>query len=48
MIKFRHYKSQNIFDRFFGIVLYDRRQPTLDIFIGKYVFVFFWKKNDEQ
>ena len=46
MIKFRHYKTGRMSDYFFGIVFYDRRQPTLDIIIGKHVFVAFWSRRD--
>lgn len=46
MIKFRHYKTDNNWQKyFFGIVLYDKKQPTLDIIIGKHVFVAFWKRR---
>ena len=31
----------------FAIALYDlTKQPTLDIIIGKHVFVMFWKRNN--
>ena len=46
MIKFRHYS--NVITPGYGIVLLpDRRQPTLDIYLGKHVFVTFWKRNND-
>jgi hypothetical protein len=43
MIKFRSYKDSSSFTNYvFGINLYDiKTQPTLDIILGKKVFVFF-------
>ena len=47
MIKFRHYKTDNNWQEyFFGIVFYDKKHPTLDIIIGKHVFVAFWSNRD--
>jgi len=48
MIKFRRYKDSNSLgtEYVFGIDLYDMKtQPTLDIIIGKWVFVFFCDRN---
>jgi hypothetical protein len=43
MIKFRSYRDSSSFTTYvFGINLYDMKtQPTLDIILGKRVFVFF-------
>lgn len=49
MIKFRHYRNSGSLGikYVFGINLYDLTiQPTLDIIIGKHVFVIFWKRYD--
>lgn len=49
MIKFKHYKdSGSLGTKYvFGINLYDMKsQPTLDIIIGKKVFVFFYDKKN--
>lgn len=47
MIKFRHYKAHRLFEYMFGIMLYDKQQPTLDIIIGRHVFVMFWKRYND-
>lgn len=47
MIKFRHY--DNVITPGYGFAfLPGRRQPTLDIYIGKHVLVMFWKRNYEE
>lgn len=47
-LHFRRYKdSRKMNDYFFGIVCYDRNQPTLDIIIGNNVFVAFWKRKEQ-
>jgi hypothetical protein len=52
MLKFRHYTDRNLARRDFriGILLYDRKQPTLDLLVGKHVYVVFWisKKIENQ
>jgi hypothetical protein len=51
MIKFRSYRdSQSLGTAYvFGINLYDMKtQPTLDIIIGKRVFVFFCDKKGSR
>jgi hypothetical protein len=47
MIKFRSYRNSSSFTNYvFGINLYDmKKQPTLDIIIGKGVFVFFMERK---
>lgn len=46
MIHFRHYKPNHLTKTaYYGIVLTtNREQPTLDIYIGKHVFVWFWSR----
>jgi len=48
MIKFRSYRDSSSFTTYvFGINLYDiKTQPTLDIILGKRVFVFFINRKD--
>jgi hypothetical protein len=48
MIKFRSYRDSSSFTTYvFGINLYDMKtQPTLDIIIGKRVFVFFITRKE--
>jgi hypothetical protein len=48
MIKFRSYRDSSSFNAYvFGINLYDMRtQPTLDIIMGKRVFVFFITRKE--
>jgi hypothetical protein len=46
-LKSRHYNNnQGINQYFFGIMLYDKKQPTLDIIFGNHVFVMFWARKD--
>jgi hypothetical protein len=49
MIKFRSYRDSSSFNAYlFGINLYDiKTQPTLDIIIGKNVFVFFIIRKEQ-
>jgi hypothetical protein len=49
MIKFRSYRDSSSFNAYvFGINLYDiKTQPTLDIIIGKRVFVFFISRKEQ-
>jgi hypothetical protein len=48
MIKFRSYRDSSSFNTYlFGINLYDiKTQPTLDIILGKRVFVFFITRKE--
>lgn len=51
MIKFKKYKDSGSWGTkyVFGINLYDMNiQPTLDIIIGKRVFVFFYAKKTDD
>jgi hypothetical protein len=47
-LHYRHYKPSKFKSTWylFGIVLYDKKQPTLDILIGYHVFVFFWSRKN--
>jgi hypothetical protein len=48
-LHFRHYEDRNMAgkgDFRLGWMVYDRRQPTLDILIGKHVFVMFWMRKN--
>ena len=45
-LHFRKYKNRNEPKYWFGILLYDKRQPTLDIIIGNHVFVVFWRRRE--
>jgi hypothetical protein len=49
MIKFKHYPSDSLGVRYvFGITLSDlKTQPTLDVIIGKHIFVILWKKYSD-
>ena len=43
MLRFRHYN--NVITPGYGFAfLPGKRQPTLDIYFGKHVFVVFWKR----
>lgn len=49
-LHFRRYKDKNLTGRRnlrLGVVLYDRHQPTLDVLVGRHVFVMFWKRKDK-
>jgi len=49
VVKFRHYPSDSLGIKYiFGITLSDlKKQPTLDIIIGRHIFVIFWKKESK-
>lgn len=45
MIRFRHYGPGNITPRIGILIDLEPRQPTLDLYIGRHVFVVFWDRH---
>ncbi len=50
MIKFKHYKPNGgkYNEPMYGILFVGGKYPVFDVYLGKHVFTWFWRKNERS